>query len=121
MTRSVSAVPSLFGRLGMMTECQSAEPGPGKQPAADAVAAKLLAVQRLLSALDVDPDVRLRLHLRYMAICTSLKLPAANRTRGALRLDQLMADAARAREGDRQGELHAQTDPAARDEEPGVN
>jgi len=81
-----------------MTESDSAEPGPGKQPVADPLAAKLLAVQRLLSELDVHPDVRLRLHLRYMAICTSLKLPAADRARGVLRLDQLTADAERARQ-----------------------
>jgi hypothetical protein len=104
-----------------MTESESALPEPGKQAAADALAAKLLAVQRLLSRLDVDPDVRLRLHLRYMAICTSLKLPAADRARGALRLDQLMADAERARDGDHQRQLHAQTEPCNRDEKPGVN
>jgi hypothetical protein len=104
-----------------MTESDSAQPGPGKQPAGDDLAAKLLAVQRLLSELDVDPDVRLRLHLRYMAICTSLKLPAANRARGALRLDQLTADAERARGGERQGQSRAPAERGNRDEKPGVN
>jgi hypothetical protein len=126
MTASVSVPASRFGRVGAMTESESALPVPGKrvpgkQPAADALAAKLLAVQRLLSALDVEPDVRLRLHLRYMAICTSLKLPAANRTLGALRLDQLMADAERAKDDDRQGRLNVRTERANRDEKPGVN
>jgi len=121
MTASVSVAASRFGRVDAMTESESALPVPGKQPAADALAAKLLAVQRLLSALDVEPDVRLRLHLRYMAICTSLKLPAANRTLGALRLDQLMADAERARDSDRQGRLNARTERANRDQKPGVN
>jgi hypothetical protein len=104
-----------------MTESEPAQPEPGRQPAADALAAKLRAVQRLLSGLDVDPDVRLRLHLRYLAICTSLKLPGANRARGALRLEQLMADAERARDSDRQGHSHAQPEPGHRDEKPGVN
>ena len=104
-----------------MTESDSAQPGPGKQPAGDYLAAKLLAVQRLLSELDVDPDVRLRLHLRYMAICTSLKLPAANRARGALRLDQLTADAERAGRGERQGQSREPTERGNRDEEPGAN
>jgi hypothetical protein len=101
-----------------MTESDSAQPGPGKPPTADALAAKLLAVQRLLSELDVHPDVRLRLHLRYMAICTSLKLPAANRARGVLRLDQLAADAERARGSDRQAQSQAQTERGNRDERP---
>ena len=105
----------------MMTESESVKPGPGKRPAADALAAKLLTVQRLLSSLDVEPDVRVRLHLRYMAICSSLKLPAANRTLGALRLDQLTADAERAKDDNRQGRLNARTEPANPDEKPGVN
>jgi len=43
--------------------------------------------------------VRVRLHLRFMAICTSLKMPGANRARGAQRLDRLIADAERAAGG----------------------
>lgn len=104
-----------------MTESESAQPEPDTQPVTDALAAKLLAVQRLLSGLDVDPDVRLRLHLRYVAICTSLKLPTANRTRAGRRLDHLLADAERARGGGRQGRLRAQTERGNRDEKPGVN
>src|SRR5258708_30196753 len=99
-----------------MTEPEPALPVPGKQPAADALAAKLLAVQRLLSALDVEPDVRLRRHLRYMAICTSLKLPAVNRTLGALRLDQLMAHAERPQDDDSQRRLNARAQRAHRDQ-----
>ncbi|HEX7993859.1 MAG TPA: hypothetical protein VF506_08045 [Streptosporangiaceae bacterium] len=71
----------------------AAEPGPGAPPTGDTLAARLLAAQRLLCALDLDTDVRLRLQLRYAAICTSLKLPSADRARGAERLDRLIADA----------------------------
>lgn len=87
-----------------MTESESAQQsGLGSQADGDALAAKLLAAQRVLCALNVDPDVRIRLHLRFMAICTSLKMPAANRLRGAERLDRLMADAERALGGDSGG------------------
>ena len=87
-----------------MTESESAQSGLGSQADGDdALAARLLAAQRVLCALNVDPDVRMRLHLRFMAICTSLKMPAANRIRGAQRLDQLIADAERARGGDSGG------------------
>ncbi len=80
-----------------MTESESARSELGRQADAEALAARLLAAQRVLCGLNVDPDVRMRLHLRFMAICTSLKMPAANRLRGAQRLDRLMADAERAR------------------------
>ncbi len=71
----------------------AAEPGPGVHAAGDTLAARLLAAQRLLCALDSGSDVRLRLQLRYAAICTSLKLPSADRARGEERLDRLIADA----------------------------
>ena len=87
-----------------MTESESAQSGPGSRAdGEDALAARLLAAQRVLCTLNVDPDVRTKLHLRFMAICTSLKMPAANRIRGAQRLEQLMADAERARAGDSGG------------------
>jgi len=87
-----------------MTESESARSGLGSQAdGGDALAARLLAAQRVLCALNADPDVRTRLHLRFMAICTSLKMPAANRSRGAQRLDRLIADAERARGGDSGG------------------
>jgi hypothetical protein len=89
---------------GWMTESESVQSGLGSQADGDdALAARLLAAQRVLCALNVDPEVRTRLHLRFMAICTSLKMPAANRIRGAQRLEQLMADAERARGGDSGG------------------
>jgi hypothetical protein len=69
------------------------EPGPGAHATGDTLAARLLAAQRLLCSPDLDGDIRLRLQLRYAAICTSLKLPAADRVRGAERLDRLIADA----------------------------
>ncbi len=65
----------------------------------DALAARLLAAHRALAALGTESDARIRLHLRFMAICTSLKMPGANRARGAQRLDRLMADAEQARAG----------------------
>jgi hypothetical protein len=63
----------------------------------DLLAEKLLAVQRVLATLDPDSEVRIRLNLRFMAICTSLKMPGANAVRGIRRLDRLMADAQLAR------------------------
>lgn len=70
------------------------EPGPhGEEVGGDVLAEKLLAVQRLLAALNADSEVRIRLNLRFMAICTSLKTPGASRARGLRRLDRLMADA----------------------------
>lgn len=103
-----------------MTETEPTRPGPSLEadtPAAgDPLAATLLAAQRLLSRLDVDPDVKIRLHLRYLAICTSLKMPAVNRARGAERLERLIADAraARARQHGRPGNHGAS--PAGGDE-----
>jgi len=110
---SVLAPAAPFGRVGSMSESESAGPEPGTRASAEAaeraevdpLAARLLAVQRALCGLNVDPDVRMRLHLRFMAICTSLKMPAANRPRGAQRLDRLMADAERARGAGRGDDL----------------
>lgn len=79
-----------------MTE---AEPGLDALPGDDPLAARLLAARRALAARDMDPDVLTRLQLRFMAICTSLKMPAANRGRGSQRLDRLIADAEAARRG----------------------
>jgi len=98
MTESESARPEL-----------SARPSEERvaQPSSDELAAKLLAVQRLLRGLNADPDVRMKLHLRFMAICTSLKMPTADRIKGAMRLDRLMADAELARAAGWQGDpLH---------------
>jgi hypothetical protein len=83
-----------------MTESESARSGLGAQAGCDALAARLLAAKRVLDGLAVDPEVRVRLHLRYMAICTSLKLPGADPERGAHRLDRLLADAERERADD---------------------
>jgi hypothetical protein len=59
----------------------------------DVLANKLLAVQRVLATLNAGSDAQIRLNLRFMAICTSLKMPDANAVRGINRLDRLMADA----------------------------
>jgi hypothetical protein len=83
-----------------MSESETARPESGEQAAGDAVATRLLAAQRLLGALETGRgagDVWLRLHLRFAAICTSLKLPSADRDRAAERLDRLIADAELAR------------------------
>jgi hypothetical protein len=93
----VSYVAGAFGRVDRMT---GSEPDEARLRAdaadGDALAARLLAAQRVLVALNVDSEVRSRLQLRFMAICTSLKMPGASRSRGARRLDLLMADAERA-------------------------
>jgi hypothetical protein len=90
---SVPALLYRFGKVDSMTESEPAQPGQGAQAAGDTLAARLLAAQRLLCAPHMDSDVRLRLQLRYAAICTSLKLPSADRVRGAERLDRLIAEA----------------------------
>jgi hypothetical protein len=82
-----------------MTESEPDSRGLDAQAANDPLAGRLLAARRALNAPDIDPDVRARLHLRFMAICTSLKMPAANRGRLAQRLDRLIADAQSARRG----------------------
>ena len=91
---SVSDLASGFGTVGVVNESRA-----GTDADTDALAARLLAVHRALAALGADSDARIRLHLRFMAICTSLKMPGANRVRGAQRLDRLMADADQARRG----------------------
>jgi hypothetical protein len=84
-----------------MSESESAQPALDAQAAkGDPLAERILLAYQLLAALNADPEVRHRLHLRLSAICTSLKVPGANRTRGAQRLDRLMADAEQARLGD---------------------
>ena len=91
-------------------QSEQAPPEPGAQAAGDALAASLLAAQRLLCALETGQtagDVRLRLQLRYAAICTSLKLPAADRARAAERLDRLIADAELARRGEPGAQVHS--------------
>jgi len=70
-------------------ETQSGPGGVGQ----DVLAEKLRSVQRVLATLNADSEVRIRLNLRFMAICTSLKMPGANAVRGIRRLDRLMADA----------------------------
>jgi hypothetical protein len=84
-----------------MSESESAQPALDAQSAeGDPLAERILVACRLLAALNADPEVRRRLQVRLSAICTSLKMPGANRTRGAQRLDRLMADAEQARRGD---------------------
>lgn len=92
MTESESEQPA-GQRSGQPSGPAAGQPEPGAHAAGDTLAARLLAAQRMLCALDVDNDARLRLQLRYAAICTSLKLPSADRARGAERLDRLIADA----------------------------
>jgi hypothetical protein len=82
-----------------MTESEPDSRGLDAQAANDRLAGRLLAARRALNARDIDPDVRTRLYLRFRAICTSLKMPAANRGRLAQRLDRLIADAQIARRG----------------------
>jgi len=72
--------------------------------AADPLAARLLAVQRALSALaalGADSEARLRLNNRFMAICTALKMPGASRIHCIRRLNELMAEAEQVRADNR--------------------
>lgn len=71
-----------------------AEPDEADQSVA--LAAKLRAVQRVLATLEADSGLRNRLNLRFMSICTSLKVPGASMDRGMRRLDLLLAEAERA-------------------------
>jgi hypothetical protein len=83
---------------GRMTESQRGRDRPAADIiACDALAARLRAAQQSLVALDADSEIRKRLNLRFMSICTALKVPGASIDRGMQRLDQLMADAERAR------------------------
>lgn len=66
------------------------------EPAPDQLAAALLAAQRTLQVVNADPETRLRLQVRFLAICASVKLPGASRRRGLARLARLIADAERA-------------------------
>jgi hypothetical protein len=86
-----------------MSESEPAQPGPGRQAAdGDALAARILAAHRVLTDLNADAEVRIRLHQRLTAICTSLKVPGANAGRISQRLDTLLADAGRAQRGNRE-------------------
>lgn len=81
------------------------KPDPGKTEvpadptACDALAAKLLTAQRMVASLNTGSEVRRRLNLRFMAICTALKMRGASAARCSARLDRLMADAEEARAG----------------------
>jgi len=71
-----------------MTEPAAAE--------ADQLAAVMLAAHRAVQVVDADPEARIRLQVRFLAICASLKLPGASRGRGLARLTRLIADVERA-------------------------
>lgn len=81
------------------------EPGTGPPAApADPLAARLLAVRRALSALvalGADAEACLRLNHRFMAICTTSKMPDASRISCIRRLDELMAEAEQVRAANR--------------------
>ena len=66
----------------------------------DELAVRLLDARRMLAGLRVPDDVRIRLSLRLVAICTALKMPDSSKSACALRLDQFLADA-------RQAEAHS--------------
>ena len=78
-----------------MTEPTPAQPSwpTGNHPASDPLAARLLAVRRALETLDLAPEVRTRLNMRFMAICTAAKMPGASRASCAERLNSLLAAA----------------------------
>jgi hypothetical protein len=64
----------------------------------DELAVRLLATHRQLTALTGDPELRCRLQIRFIAICTALKLPGTSRARNSRRLDRLIADVKRAQD-----------------------
>jgi hypothetical protein len=82
-----------------MTKSEPYDALPGTEAASDPLAGRLLAAQRAIAALGVNSDARMRLHSRLMAICAALKVPGADRARGARRLDRLIADADQACRG----------------------
>jgi hypothetical protein len=73
--------------------------GSSSPTSSDPLAARLLAVQRALTALSADSEVLARLNSRFMAICTALKMPGASRIRCIRRLNELMAEAEQVRAG----------------------
>ena len=83
---------------------ESKPESPAASTRSDPLAARLLAAQRALAALSTesagaDPETRVRLNNRFMAICTALKMPGASRIRCIRRLNELLADAEQARAG----------------------
>jgi len=62
---------------------------------ADQLAAALLPAHRTVQVIEGDTEARIRLQVRFLAICASLKLPGASRGRGLARLARLIADAER--------------------------
>lgn len=80
---------------------ESVPPAPAGESAelatSDPLAARLLATQRLLAALDPASEVRIRLNLRFTAICTAVKTPGSSRSSCLDRLDSLAAEAEQAR------------------------
>jgi hypothetical protein len=62
-------------------------------PGPDQLAEALRAAHRSLQVMEADPEARIRLQVRFLAICASLKLPGASRGRGLARLARLIADA----------------------------
>jgi hypothetical protein len=90
----VSGAERQFGTLVKMSEPESEGTDLAVDATvSDALAARLLAAQRLLATLDAESEARARLNLRYAAICTSIKMPGANPARGLQRLDRLIAEA----------------------------
>ena len=82
-----------------MREPQS-RPGDDEQPevgadfsAGDELAGRLRAVQQILAAIDPDSEAGRRLTIRYMSICTALKMPGASADRCMQRLEILMTEA----------------------------
>jgi hypothetical protein len=96
----------LAGNFGTLEQMMSeSEPeSPAASAPGDPLAAKLLAVQRALAALGTesegaDPEARVRLNNRFMAICTALKMPGASGIRCIRRLNELLAEAEQVRAG----------------------
>jgi hypothetical protein len=59
----------------------------------DELAGRLRDAHRLLAGLRVPAEVRIRLNLRLVAICTTLKMTDSSKEGCARRLDQLLREA----------------------------
>lgn len=79
-----------------MTEHEPARLDERGIDADDALAVRLRVAHKMLASLAMEPEAKIRLQVRFVAICTALKLPGASKARGARRLDRLIAAAERA-------------------------
>jgi hypothetical protein len=94
----VRAARTLFGKVDWMSESRPDDADKAlPEVASDPLAMRLLAAQRTLAALAPGAEVRIRLNLRLAAICTAVKTTGTSGATCLERLDNLIAEAERAR------------------------